>query len=75
MKVVGGQRTNLTKNYRSDSTDSGKDSSTDTENLIFDTENIIPEYFDETHFASPDLYVFWSLHLFNLMDLQVTLRV
>ena len=35
------------------------------DNLIFDKEHMIPEYFDETHFTSPELYVFWSAHVFH----------
>ena len=39
--------------------------------LIHDSEYMIPEYFDETHFASPELYVFWSSYLFYSKHLRV----
>jgi hypothetical protein len=39
--------------------------------LIFDKDNMIPEYFDETHFASPELYVFWSSHIFHSEHFEV----
>jgi len=33
--------------------------------LIVDMVYMIPEYFDETHFSSPELYVYWSSHIFR----------